>query len=116
MEQKGSFLLSVKLKTPIYITYPPGLEWLDGDIVDRDWILGYFSTFSLAETFKEKILKRISTINHTFKEHVSDSDNFYIQETFTLDQLMTFNITSITDRSQILKWKYFIDDCYPLIT
>lgn len=114
MEQKEAFLLSVKLRAPIYLPdYSGGLEWLDGDLVNKEWILGYFSSLPLAESIKEKILKKISPMNHTFTCEVSDG--FMINETFSLPQLMTFNITPITERSHISRYKFFIDDKYPLV-
>lgn len=114
MDSKEAFLLSFKLRVPIYLPdYSGGLEWLEGDLVDREWILGYFSTLPLAESIKEKLLKKISPMKHTFEAEISDG--FMIRETFSLPQLMTFNITPITERSQISKSQFFIEDECPLV-
>lgn len=118
-----STLLSVKLRVPIFHDdAPPGLEWLEGDYIEKEWLIGYFSSLEIAESIKEKIMNKLSKMQKTIKNEVSDG--FTIQQTFTCDQLLSINIMPFKNwedvqtkflmpSENLVKSRLRIDNFYP---
>lgn len=105
LSNMARYQISVKLFDVLFPAYHAGYEWLYGEDIDREIILGYCTEEYQAGFVCQKLSNHASKKSKTYKASINR--NIKIKQTLSFAQLIKFNIEEIEDRNDVSRHQYY---------